>query len=244
MLKRHAAANSKVSRLRRKGIDVSGSVHDIRRDVARVKSYNMAQLNKYLYELTGFTDRKTQFVGGAEGAPISKASWDKYKELERRYNLKGATRFEKVADQFIPEAGLTIRERRDDMLPKKRKAFGGAVNEPYMPMNRNANRIVNEAALKKLTADMENRLRPDFAPKRVRQTRDSFVKLLNVTGNADKAAMLKGLTLNQLDIAFNYTNMANAIAAVYDSENPENETNGAGDDIERFLSWAKTLPKR
>src|SRR4051812_16186860 len=101
--RRHKAATDKISRLRKKGVDLGGSKEDQRRDLGLVKRYNTRQLRDYIGSLNNFTSRDNQYHSSANG--IIKADRFKvYKDLEGKYNADGLAHFDHVADVFVPEA--------------------------------------------------------------------------------------------------------------------------------------------
>lgn len=251
---KHRAATNKISRLRKQGIEVGGSEYDIRRESARVKRYNRAQLNAYLNDLQNFTSRRTQFVGLSEGQPATTQDWAKYKALEQKYRAIGDSHLNAIGDTFIPTSGRTIAEREEEIRPNRLRSIDNSVNRPYVPIDRKPENINGPKALRELTKQMQQRVSKKYLPAKIRQTKANFADMLNLIGADELMAKIDKLTLHQADVLFNYTNAANAIATMY--SNTKKAYDGSkgrylgsvsadqSADAEKLIDWAlKEIPR-
>lgn len=248
--KKHAAATRKIARIERQGINIRGSEFDIRRDIAKARSYNMAQLNAYLYELSGFTDRKTQFVGLKNGAPATREEWKTYAAYEQSANKIGKARDKRVENVFLDFAGMTVKQREAMLGPLE--AFNNDTPKPYSQVNRKAQNIADRKALQKLTAQMVKKANEDATVEAaVKLTKSNFRKILKEMGAGDLAKRVNALSTKQADLLFNYSPFANIIANGYGDWKDYraggkegqmaavvNEQRG---DIEEILEWAKKI---
>lgn len=250
--KKHAAATAKVARLRKQGIEVSNTSWDIRRDIAKTRRYNMAQLNAYLYELMGFTSRSTQFVSTANGDVVPAQEWRKYKAIERRVNEIGRLHDQSVGGIRMPfEGNMTLAERQAKFHPLAR--FDRDTPKPYNELNRQARNIKDRKALQKLTRDLAKKLDKNVTIERnVRQTKKNFKKILREMGANDLSSRINKLSIDQADILFNYTRLADIVASGYGDFKEYRAGGKEGHmasvvsdrraDLEEILDWAEKLP--
>src|SRR5690606_27809505 len=98
--RRQLAAQRKVNRLKNKGVEISGTPFDVRRNPSNISKYNKKQLNSYLNQLNSFVDRRNAFVGGVEGKPIPRRSWNAYKRVERAYQKAVEAHYAGIKDTF------------------------------------------------------------------------------------------------------------------------------------------------
>lgn len=212
--KRRAAATAKIGRLRRNtGVEIAGTKEDPRRPPSVIKRYSKPQLNKYLAELNAFTSRDNQFVAGAGGTPLSRNDWNAYKIIEKRYNEIGTRHDNKIADIFIPTAGMTIKERMATIHPT---AVGEFSNRPYSTVDRKPYQIASSDALSQLTRDMRRKISRKFLPGEISKGREQMREMLSSIGHTEFIKRADKLTDSQFDIVWNYTSMARLISLVYE----------------------------
>jgi hypothetical protein len=212
--KRRSAVTAKVGRIRRNtGVDVTGTNEDPRRPPKVINKYSAPQLKKYLNDLNAFQDRGVGFVAGKGGSIIPKKAWIEYKKLERQYNKLGELHVKAIADIKVPGLGVTVAQRNAN-LPAR--AHGDIINRPYVDINRNPRNVVDLKALKKLTKDMRRKVSPSFLPGEIRKARRELSAMLKTIGSGEYADRAKGLTDNQFNILWNYTNFATNISLRYE----------------------------
>jgi len=212
--RRHKAATSKVSRLRSRGVEVSGTNYDIRRDLSKVKRYNATQLRAYATQLNSFVDRSNAFVPGDSGVPLPAAKWREYKRLEKRYNEIGNREFTKVENMFLPGSTTKVRERRQ-MLDKSALS-GGAMNDPYAEINRKSKGITSIEALERITEQMRSKTTREYLPSELKKSRAQLNEMLTTIGKAEYIEQANSLSEHQFNILWNYTNFANEISLDYE----------------------------
>lgn len=214
--KRRAQVTKKIGRIRREyGANVGGTNFDPRRDPKTVAKYNRNQLNAYLNKLNEFQARGTAFVAGSGGIPIQKSKWLNYKRLENQYNQLGDIHQNKVADIFIPTAGMTIKQRQAMIHPT---AVGEVVNAPYSKISRSPFNITSAESLDALTADISKKLTKEYLPSKIKEAREQLSEMLDVIGAPDLEEKANSLTDEQFDMLWNYTNFATAISMRYSIE--------------------------
>lgn len=248
--KRRSAVTAKIARIRRNtGVDIAGRTEDPRRDTKVINRYTKRQLNAYLGELNSFQSRSVGFIAGAGGAPIPRLKWREYKRLEAQYNAIGAQHEAKVADIFLPTAGMTIRERQATIHPT---AQGEVVNRPYSQVDRLPEQIPSAEALEKLTRDMRRKTSKSFLPGELRAARKQLADMLKTAGNGDFIARARRLTDSQFDTLWNYTNFATLISLSYELTKlrtagakerwHDSVVEDAADDLGNLFEWAEQLP--
>lgn len=252
--RRQQAAQRKVSRLRRKGVDIAGTAFDVRRDPSNIGRYNTKQLRSYLGQLNSFVDRRNAFVGGNEGTPIPRSSWNAYKRAERAYQKTAEAHYSSVKDTFIPAAGKTV-QGFDNTMRRTRRRGGGGVPRPFeqfpplQPFE-----VMDEKKLKLLQRRLERKTSGDYLPKELKRQRHQMLQAVNEFGDPSLNELAKGLTDDQLDTLWNYTDAPRDLFAGYHflkllstgkaDEAQANIHEDASHETRQWLEWASTLPPR
>lgn len=214
---RHRAATRKVSRLKTgRGVNISGTRADPRRDPSRIKSYNSRQLKAYIRDLNQFTDRRVQFVADTRGRPMQASLWRQYKGLEQQYNRVVGERFSRVSDVFLPTSGMTLGERMEMTRPEHPQALSPAVNAPYRPPARQPTNIASERALRQLVRDMKERLKPGHFRKLTKDARQQYEQMTHLTRQSDLDKKVRALTDEQFNVLWNFTPFATAESLKYE----------------------------
>ena len=251
--KRRAAATAKIGRIRRStGVELNNTNYDPRRSLDAISKYNKTQLRNYINEVNNFTSRTVNFVPGVGGAPLPKSEWVVYKRLESRFNVRGDSEFEKIAETFLPQSGMTIRQRKATILPDRMRAQGDVTNSFYPQIVNDSTNIKNRESLAKLINSLEKKLNVKYLPGKIKAARGQLNDMFDVIGNADYKRELANLTDHQFNILWN-TDFATRVSMLYEFmkmraagakgmkiESMENETNGA---IREFINWAASQPK-
>lgn len=216
-LKRHKAANAKVTRLRRKSVEVAGTQHDPRRDAAKIAKYNTPQLLGYIEKLNQFTHRSTQFVALSEGQPLPAHEWRAYKRAERLYNAKVERHYEKVKDVHIPQRNLTVEQYDQTMRPEKVQASGRAAHRPLEKIEREPHRIASPDAVRILKADIDRKRKREYLPSEIAKQREQLNTMLDTIGSGKYKEAAAKLTDYQFDVLFNHLQMADDISIRYET---------------------------
>lgn len=235
--KLHRSVNKKVSRNKGKGVLLSGTEFDPRRDLSKVKRYTNKQLDAYAAELAGFTSRKTQFAPDAFGRAMPASEFRGYKGLETENKRQANAAFDKVAHLFNPTSGMTLKQRMDKMMPDRITSSNRRVNAAYQPdgLERESTSITSRKSLEVLTKAMKNRVAPGKQEKDLKQARRSFMKMLkgmnDVTIRGNKALgvehqqslqnLAKTLTQDQFNVIWQYTTLPDM--ADYNYQSAEDE---------------------
>jgi len=215
--RRHRAATRKVSRLKtERGVNLSGSKNDPRRDLGRIKTYNARQLRAYINDLNKFTSRSNQFVADAHGRPVPGSLWQQYKNLERQYNQRVESAFRRVADMPYPGGDWTIGERLASLQPRHPQVLSPAVNSLYNPPRRRPSNVVSERALRRLIGDMKERLKPGYFDKLIKNARDEYSQMSALLHQPDLDKAVANLTDEQFQVLWNYTSFATAESMKYE----------------------------
>lgn len=207
----------KVSRLRRSaGVELSGSPVVPIRDAKAHERYNSIQLNAYAKQLSGFLDRKVQFVADREGRPIPKAKWDReYKVLERQYNENVDNIVKNVRDLDLPN-GDTIAQYMAEMTPTHRTMTNPAVNSMYDPPVRSSKNFRSESALDKMIDTMHVRTSPGYTNQLVRAGREQADMMLDVIGDPGLRKSVEELSDQQFFVLWQYTGFATSLSLHYE----------------------------
>lgn len=249
---RHKAAGRKVSRLNtQKGVKVSGTKYDPRRNGADIANMGARELKTYINTINKFTDRKTQFVPDVKARPIPTAVWDRYKAKETKYNERVSRDYDSVKDIYIEPLNATVDQRMAAATPDHRQMGNPSVNSPYKPPNRDSVNVASLTALEKLTKNMAERNKRDFSRKQLAENKRIFGEMMDVINMPDLVDKVENLTARQFHILWNYTTFATAISTPY--EIAKNSNAGPLDsweadtldtelaEAERLVDWAQTL---
>lgn len=253
VMRRQKAAQRKVARLRRNGVNLSGTPYDVRRDPANIKRYNARQLTKYLGELNNFTSRNNSFVGGVEGSPIKRNEWLKYKAVEKAYLQKANANFEAVKDTYIPLAGTTVGDFETTMRPKPGKGRGA-----LRPLERLSElqpyQIVGERQLAKLRKSLEGKLSDRYLNKSLKFQKYQMLEAVKLFGDIELLEKASALTDEQFDTLWNYTDAPRDLFSGYvnarllstggGDEASANIHEDSADDTKQWIEWAAGLPPR
>ena len=209
--KRHRAATRKISRLRAKGVDVSGSSLDPRQDLGKIKKLNSKQLDAHIARLDKFVSRETSFVSGANKTPLTGSLWQQHQRLVAAVNKKNAKPYGNVKDIFLPSLGMTV-DQFQGTKPTHPVSGNPASRAPHLPIQRSSKGIPNDKQLKKLIKDLQAKLQPDYGDKiirRERKTLGAFLKTIDkVSAVKDISKDFRGLSDAQFAFMWNYTNFA------------------------------------
>lgn len=252
--RRQKAANDKVYRLKRRGIEVQNTGHDIRRDLSKTKTYNKTQLRAYIGQLNSFVDRKNAFVPGHKGVPIPARVWRENVREQQKLEAAGKQHYKLVKGFKLPGQDARVKDRDKEIRSKRRAAMAGeAVARPYDMANRVSRMFTSDKAVEKLTRDLKRKNRPDYLPRTIKRQRGEMMSMLKEMGNLEQMERFAALTDFQFDVAFNYTSLATeasrgyAAARLMGTETEERFHAGiledSGSELNEILGWAEMLPK-
>lgn len=244
-------ATRKISRLKQqKGVYVSGTSADPRRDASGERRATSRELRAYSRQLSKFLDRKTQYVGDSSGRPVPAEKWKQYKSQEAAYNDKVHRYFESVADVKLPN-GETVREYMAKTTPDHRQAGNAAVNAPYDPTVRQPKNIASKESLDKLTESMKKRNSADYFAKQNQMSKAQFKQMVEVINEPALSDAVDSLTDKQFAVLWNYTGFATGVSIPYelmmkllsDQEKPWHSEVSATSVRESYAlaKWATTL---
>jgi hypothetical protein len=255
--KRQKDVSRKIARHEKAGVKLIGSVHDPRGDMARVARYNQRQLEAHINRLDEFMNRRTQFVPGVKGTPISKQVWTNYQRAEAKRNKAEAQRYEQIKNMRLPgrmlndgsmEPGITI-DQRQEGLPGRKSAYG-VTDIPHRPVFRMSRNFTDEQAMKILTLDMLNRARPQWIAERAAKEQANWLKMDAGQHQPDMVEAISQLTPFQFDVMWNYTSFATAASSEYEGARKllnieEQETSeqivNARKEMWKYIGWAKEI---
>lgn len=252
--RRQIAAQRKVARLKRKGVDVGGTPFDVRRDPGNISRYNSKQLQSYLGQLNNFTSRTTAFVPGVEGSPIRASKWREYKRAEKAYLGVANAHYEGVKDTFIPAAGRTV-QGFDESMRRPRKSGTGGVPRPYEQLSGLSSfEVMDEKKLARLQKRLEQKTSQGYLPKELKKQKFQMLQATSLYGDPELTDMAKKLTNDQFDTLWNYTDAPRDLFAGYhfmqllsNSKADEAQANihdDASHETRLWLEWASNLPPR
>lgn len=244
--RRIKSVNAKIARTKKAtGANIAGTEFDPRRRMGIEKNYNVKQLTNYLSSLNEFMRRGNQFVSGVKGAPIPRGAFKLYKGLESEYRAAGEAHDAAVGGLNTP-TGMTVRQNKA-MVPE---AAGSAVYGPYRKLDRESTDIASAGALKKLTRDMVNKLKPDYLENKISEGRENIEKALIIMGDEEYLQQIRELSDYQFDAMWFGTNFAEAAFMKYHAEQEraagtrkekwqDKRIDSAFDDLGSLLSWAR-----
>src|SRR5690606_20241386 len=142
------AGNDKIRRNADKGIFLERSEYDPRMVRDNINGMSRRQLNSYKTRLDAFTDRKVQFVAGADGEPLRADRVRLYKQLEEYRNKRVRQHAEKFGDVHIPAAGVTVNQRNALLEAQSYTVLTAGGEDVYRPYNQRTRKIENIANAK------------------------------------------------------------------------------------------------
>lgn len=258
VLRRQKAANAKVARLTRKGVNISNSRFDVRRNTGLVGSYNKRQLSVYLDKLNSFVHRSNSFVAGDSGAPIRRSVWSQYRKAERRYN-EYVERASNRVDGVKLRSGNTVGQRKAILSDKHKQGIGNASKIPFNEIKRHPGNATSEKAVLALARDLDHKRSRKTVQKNLSASRRQFTRMAKEIGDPDLARRVSNLTDYQFDILWNYEGFATDVSQRYEIAALVNRTPGEGKgnlgraklkndsdaahEIGEALQWAELLPR-
>lgn len=207
----------KISRNRKKGVELNNSEFDPRRKEAPVHRYNSHQLRAYAGNLERFLSRRAQFVGGAKGTPIRREKWRQFEGLQNRYNAIGDTAFNQVRNVKLPN-GMTVGERMASTQSEFPRTANPAVNSPFNKMQFHSSGVTGERALAKLVKQVRDKMNPKKVAKEVAQGREQLAQMLKIVGRNDIQEKVQKLNDKQFHLLWHYSNLAGSVSIVYEIE--------------------------
>lgn len=254
VLRRQKAATAKVSRLRRKGVQLTGSEFDVRREPSRVGRYNTRQLKSYLNELNEFTSRRNAFVAGSEGAPIQAHVWKHAERRRAEYNEFVKNRYSQIQDTYIPKAGMTVRDFEKDVKSTRRKRGHGVTNPFGFQPARPSTDFTSSEAVRIAAEAMNAKLKPSFIDASNNKAYRQLRAAVEVFGDDELTKQAMSLSPDQIDTLWNYTDAPRDAFSAYHfmqlfsnnlaDETAENILEDSSYEVREWIDWAKSLPAR
>lgn len=248
------AVQNKVNRLRRdKGVEISGTEHDVRIESARLNRYNSRQLDAFIQRANAFVSRKTQFVAGAGGTPLPAQRYRVLQKLETHYTNAGKSIMDSIGELEAPFTGMTIRQRDKQMLPDV-KAGGEAVQRTFEMVFTDHRRIKNKEALEKFINLRIKQADPTYASSRVKKAREQLDQMFTTIGAESFKDIANKLSDEQFFVFFEYGPYVNDVGIQYSlvkqaqDEDRELTTSDAqmfedtNAELRKALKWASKLP--
>lgn len=247
VMRSQSLAKTKMRRIRKStGAVVEGTPFDPTRPADRVAKYNSRQLKSYARELEQFRRRETQFVGGAKGAPIPRAQWNRYQNVQASYNRVAGREFTQVESVTLP-GGQTVGGREALFLPENRSAGGRASNRPRGNVSLRADQIASADALPALENRLRSRMTETYYRKTLKRQRFELTELLSRAGMSDLAPEVGKLSDAQFNTLWNYTDFPEFMSARYESvknQSVEEEAHTSDEhrrEVESTLGWARKI---
>ena len=259
---RQAAANKKVSRLKRvKNVTIAGTTFDPRKEIRDVVKMNRQQLQNYVAGLNRFLSRNAQFevdkaTGtpkpkfqvGHEGTALPQSKIDRYLKVQNAYNAIVDEYNEAIAHIKLPGQDMAISDM--GKIQDANKFRKGWNNKPFEKVDRNDfSKITSPQALDALTKQLEKRLNPTFLKRTLKEQRTQMDKMLKTLGYGDLQEEAQGLNDFQFNILWNHTEFQNAVSNISDllakmkkgdkKEYQASVLNDYGTDIKSMVTWAK-----
>lgn len=218
-------AGRKISRNKAsKGVIISDTKFDPRRDPSKVSRYNTRQMEAYVKSLETFNSRATQFEAGARGAPLprkGKYGWKDYKSGENAVRKLAKDKMAPWMNQKLPGPGSTptnIREGDETIgqrAEKIRAKHPTVTNQGYLPPERQPKNIKDSDSLTKLTKANHKRMTKKFQREEHKRAREELKQMVAVFQDDSLDKNIMGLTKGQFDILWNFTKFADALSLTY-----------------------------
>lgn len=242
----------KVARLRReKGVEIAGTSHDVRISRADIGKMNSRQLQSFMRKAESFTNRKTQFVAGANGVPLDAKRVREFQRKENMLNERHSRVMKSIGDFEAPFTGMTLEQRDKQMRPTVR-AGGEAFTRTFEPVKTRIQDVRSMEAIDALDKWREKQLRPTYARERVNSARDELNKMLTRTGQDFFKARFNALSDEQFFTLWEYGPYAGDVSAIYEIMKAQSEQSELSDadrqiyedlsyEINDALAWAESI---
>lgn len=214
---RQQAAQRKIRRLTdQKGVQIAGTRYDPRKDAKVIDRLTGAQLDAQLARLNIFIDRKTQFVAGAHGVPMTKKQWDRTANAQARANAAKKKLKDKFKDVFVPESGSTIGQREATIDADRKLAGNPAVQKPWTPTNYQPRNVTSDKALKKLEKQLMKQTSMTYQQQAYKNARKQARQIMSVVKDVNLERKLKKLTPDQFMALWFGSPFATAFSIIYE----------------------------
>lgn len=211
-------AKQKMARIQEnQRFNISETVHNPITRAVPVSEMNGNEKRAYLRKLQRFNSRNNVYHVSARGTLLTGKQWRRYKEAETRANAAVRADIKRYAKLKLPAPQTgTIGEYLEAFRPKfgrlgHNNPSGSAMHE----MNRKPNAVNDEKSLRKLTKSMNDKTRPEYTNKKLREGRSQFRKMIRAIGDKELLKAGMALTDEQFKVIWNYTNFPNAVALDY-----------------------------
>lgn len=188
-------AQRKLRRLQKKGVRV-GSITPLE----IIDTSNTRQVNNYIKRLENFISRKTRFVAGAEGTPISGATLKRYKKAIREAN-KNRDRFWK---RFYGSPYLSG-SKQEGTIGEVKSSF---ISRFWQKLKPNVEKLRSEKSAQTAIKALEKQASPAFFNKRANTFGKNIRKAAKNLNDERIKRALRGLTTDQLMYLQDGTNFA------------------------------------
>ena len=193
----------KISRVKKNsGAKVTGTHFDPR-PKATVRNMTEKQLKAYKAKFTDFLkrDAEHQFVPGYSGSVLTRATFQKYKAAETLANEKKKNLLTRYDNIVMP--GQYNETTVAQFAAQRRASFPHMTDDAtYRPseVHRGSHKIDGEAAARKLTEQQQAQAKAEWFDKKIAQGRDSYSKMMDMSGRHDLALAVDQLTDAQMGL--------------------------------------------
>lgn len=244
---RARAATRKIARLRNQGVVIAGSEFDPRRDPSKVAKYNTRQLNSYISELNEFTNRRNQFVGAAEGAPVPLLQWKQFLAVQDEYNKQVQSHRDSFRNVFVEQKGMTIEQFDRKMNPDSVFAKNRAAHRPLMPSDSEVENITGAQSVAELQKNLKKKMSPEYLEKKIKEGREQMEMMLDEIGAPELQRLANQLNDYQFNVLWSEIDLADTISGIYEvlkSQNTRYAAQVASDkigDAKELMIWGMSL---
>lgn len=204
----------KFSRIKSKtGAVVAGTQFDPRKG-KNVQSMRTRDVQAHIRKLENALDRKTQFVAGANGAPLPRQKWNTFEAGQQALQAKRAIDLAPFANERLPgpkSATETIGQRQE----KIRSKHPTALNQVYTPPVLKPFNVKDAEALITLTKSNAKRMTRKWARDEHKRAQEEFKKMVEVFKDDSLTADVMNLSYGQFDMIWNLTRFADAMSLGY-----------------------------
>lgn len=235
---RQELAARKIARLESKGVKISGSEFDPRKDISKM---NARQLRMYSEQLQSFTDRKNQFVATRKGQPVPVSEWRAYKRAETSYNKATQRAYDKIKDTQLPNSQLTVDQFQKMINPPVPGRYFAGIDTPYRKVDRKSTAVENRKALQALTKQLNNRQDSEYMKSKSNIARELAIGGMLNLHNPELVKRIKLMPERQFKRLSLYTNfMEDVTLARYPADSMGEDMRSAeAEKMDTYLSWAE-----
>lgn len=220
-----------MSRLRGRGVELSGTKFDQRRGAGDVSKMRSRDLEVHIRRLADFNKRTSRYMQTNEG-PAGPEVVNPFLKAQRAVNKGRREKMEQYGDIKSPISDENMRQRWGVYDKTQRRMNDPAHNNPFREVDREGIKYRTPKAIQKMTESFERQLDPEFEDQRRNDNRETLAKMMDFIGNDELADLTANMSDEQFDLLWFNPDFMTGQGFVYSQVEARNNKSMSPDDIE------------